>query len=509
VYFLKYRPQKISELDLKLIRDQLGKILKKDGLPQALLFAGPKGTGKTSAARIVAKVINCEKPRGVEPCNNCSSCLEINNGSSLDVIEVDAASNRGIDDIRQLKERVSLASVGGKHKVYIIDEVHMLTKEAFNALLKTLEEPPKHVVFILCTTDPEKIIPTVLSRLFRIDFYQGTKEEVERSLKKVIKGEKLIVDKKTIFAIADTAEGSFRDAQKILESLVVVLGKKLIWEKTKDRLGYWQDQRIESVVRFLIKKDLKKLLKISQDLVKSGRDFSDYINKILSLLSQLILIKADAEQGSKEEKELIENLQFSDLITLSKLFSKAIIAQKTAVLPQLPFQLAVVEFTKRSIVKKKDPGSSNQLKSEEKQEEQKSFEQEIKKENTEKELPKVKKEVVTANIAVSDIDLATIEKHWQELLRTIKPMNHSVAAFLRAARPKEVNKDTLVLEVFYSFHKDRLEEDRNRRIVENGLDKICGGKLKMKCVLGKQPAVKKLSKKPSSGLYNAAKEIFG
>jgi len=173
MYFLKYRPQTIAELDLESVRHQLEQILKQEKIPQAFLFAGPRGAGKTSAARILAKAINCRQPKGVEPCNQCSLCREITAGSSLDVLEIDAASNRGIDDIRQLRERVGLAPAQAKYKVYIIDEVHMLTKEAFNALLKTLEEPPAHVVFVLCTTDPEKIIPTILSRLLRVDFRRG------------------------------------------------------------------------------------------------------------------------------------------------------------------------------------------------------------------------------------------------------------------------------------------------------------------------------------------------
>jgi len=442
----------------------------------------------------------------------------------LDVIEIDAASNRGIDDIRQLKERVSLATVSEKRKVYIIDEVHMLTKEAFNALLKTLEEPPKHVVFILCTTDPGKIIPTVLSRLFRVDFHQGTKEEVKRSLQKVIKGEKLTVDEKTVSAIIEATDGGFRDAQKFLESLVVSFGKKLAWEKTKKSLSYRKNQKPEAIIKMLVNGDLTTVLKTSQDLAKAGTDFADYINKTLNFLSQLILIKSQAEKGEKNQQLLAEVLSFYDLLSLSRLFSRAAIEQKTAVVAQMPFQLAAVEFVKKNLSGEiKSSGGNNNNSSEQKPLEKikkitkKSIVKAKPKNQAEKVVnfepkksKKPKKEQSNGSGSVVKIDLTSIENSWPSLLREVKPMNHSVAAFLRAARPKMIDNGTLVLEVFYSFHKDKLEEDQNRRIVEDGLCKVCGQDLKMRCVLGKEkPAVQENSKKDDGQLYDAAKEIFG
>lgn len=221
VFYLKYRPQTISELDLAQVREKLFSLLKSKSLPHAFLFTGPKGLGKTSTARILAKAINCERVQelriknqelrknkneshnskfiiqnsDVEPCNECQACVSITNGSNIDVLEIDAASNRGIDEIRALRERVKFAPANLKKKVYIIDEVHMLTTEAFNALLKTLEEPPDHVVFILCTTEIWKVLPTIVSRSFHISFEKPTKEELTRSLERVAKGENLTIEK--------------------------------------------------------------------------------------------------------------------------------------------------------------------------------------------------------------------------------------------------------------------------------------------------------------------------
>src|SRR3990167_6528347 len=212
-YYLKYRPQKISDLDIKEVSSALGEILAAKDVPHAFLFVGPKGTGKTSAARIVAKAVNCtakrgNPPAGGEPCNKCEACLSLSRGNALDLIEIDAASNRGIDDIRDLREKIRLAPANLSKKVYIIDEAHMLTKEAFNALLKTLEEPPEHAMFVLCTTEPQKLPETIISRCLHIAFKPPTDEEMKRSLRRVAKGEGLQIDDEGFAQISKLSSGS-------------------------------------------------------------------------------------------------------------------------------------------------------------------------------------------------------------------------------------------------------------------------------------------------------------
>ncbi|MEA3355077.1 MAG: DNA polymerase III subunit gamma/tau, partial [Patescibacteria group bacterium] len=269
-YYLKYRPQTIFELDLERARNSLGEILRAKDIPHAFLFVGPKGTGKTSSARIVAKAVNCLKPKNGEPCNKCSNCKLIIEGKSLDIIEIDAASNRGIDDIRDLREKIKLVPSVLKVKVYIIDEVHMLTTEAFNALLKTLEEPPKHAKFILCTTEPHKIPGTIVSRCVKVEFNKAKVEEIVRSLKRVVKGEKLKISDKDLSLIAKRAGGSFRDGVKILEQLSFS-GLKISSKKVNELLsGGSGENLIDDFLIMVYKKETKKALNWLAKVIDGG-----------------------------------------------------------------------------------------------------------------------------------------------------------------------------------------------------------------------------------------------
>src|SRR3990167_6431951 len=258
VFYRKYRPQTIEELDSKAVRDALTAVLSGKNISHAFLFTGPKGLGKTSTARIVAKAVNCERlvnqrlassskekklnadgytlDASVEPCNKCYQCTSITNGTNVDVLEIDGASNRGIDEIRDLREKVRLSPAGAFKKVYIIDEVHMLTTEAFNALLKTLEEPPEHVIFILCTTEPHKVPQTIASRCFHMAFKKATANELVRAFLRIAKKEKISVDKEALFKISEFSDGSFRDGVKILEEIYSEVGNKKITKETVEKM---------------------------------------------------------------------------------------------------------------------------------------------------------------------------------------------------------------------------------------------------------------------------------
>ncbi len=365
--YRKYRPQKLSELDSVLVRERLIKIFSSSFVPHALLFAGPKGTGKTSAARIVAKVLNCEKRtvRGkdtsdgdrlkrsgshgssevedIEPCNSCETCKAITEGRHLDIIEIDAASNRGIEEIRDLREKIKFAPVTAKYKVYIIDEVHMLTTEAFNALLKTLEEPPAHAVFILATTEAEKLPETIVSRCIRFNFQKASEEEILTCLERVAKGEKIKAADEVLEQIAKNSDGSFRDATKILEQ--AILENALSIEKLNILLGR-QNLSVVNFFKLLAERDTAKILSEIVKMGQSGTNFRFLTEELLYLFHAILLSQHGVEKD-KISADLVNLLAKDEISQLIKLFSRVYIELKNTNLPQLPLEVAVVEWCEK------------------------------------------------------------------------------------------------------------------------------------------------------------------
>lgn len=472
-YYLKYRPQKVSELDLTEVRENLQKILKSSKIPHALLFSGPKGTGKTSAARIMAKTINClKKTKEDEPCGKCDICQEITAGSSLDLIEIDAASNRGIDDIRSLREKIKLSPARCRYKVYIIDEVHMLTTEAFNALLKTLEEPPAHAVFILCTTEPQKLPETIISRCLELKFRRSKPEELVHSLEKIVKGEKLILEKGALALIAQRADGSFRDGQKILDQLAAGGGKISLLE-TQKLLGQIEELKPEKLLHLLADKDLKGCLLEIDRIVNFGADLEIYLQSLLEKLRLMLLKIIGVEISNGQETDLIENLDKTAMIQLINVFTKAASEMKFTPIPQLPLELVAVEWC-----------------------------QDETKIKTPKEAIKIE---VNKQESVHNGVEAIVAK-WGDLLEGVRPLNHSVEALLRAARPLSVDKDFLTLEVFYKFHKERLDSEKCRVIVEEVASQLLGNPVRLKCVLGEKNSQKQ--QEESHDIIEVASEIF-
>lgn len=475
--YLKYRSQTIEDLDLESVRSRLRQLSQSiDKLPHAFLFSGPRGTGKTSAARILAKLVNCEKPvktkDGYEPCNKCETCKAISAGRSMDVIEMDTASNRGIEDIRGLRESINLSPAHAKKKIYIMDEAHMLTLEAANAFLKTLEEPPAHAIFVLATTDPAKLPATVRSRLAAVDFQKANEKEVSRALSRIIKGESLEVEDGVMELIASRADGSFRDAVKMLESLSLSEGK-ITLEKAK-KLLLTNTLNVEDLLAHVSNKNINEALRIVRAYSEAGGSTRFLIDNLQSLLRQKLLA------GPTPETISLIKLLFEARANLARSYSE-----------ELPLELALIEWA--SPAKAVEPASGEGLPPEP---------------------PDVKldKKKALKLDKVAQLDSAV----WSKIVSETGSKNITLEALLRSARPVGLDGNTLNIAVYYKFHKERLEAEQYRRMVEEVIGDVLGlTPARLVCVLEDQPKsdtpeIKNSLTEPKElDIIKAAEEIFG
>lgn len=293
--YRKWRPQGFDSLvGQEAVRTALTNALETGRIAHAYLFAGPRGTGKTSTAKILAKAVNCEHGPTPNPCNKCQNCVRINDGTSMDVFEIDAASNRGIDEIRDLREKVAFAPVNGRYKVYIIDEVHMLTTEAFNALLKTLEEPPPHVIFILATTEPHKIPATIHSRCQRFDFKRVTDSDIVKRLREVADGSGIAADEDALQLIAVQADGGMRDALSLLDQCGV-MAERVSAETVRSVLGIVGREALRELVKAVGEGNVPKALELLEALLAGGKDVKQIITELAEYLRAVLLYKASPD----------------------------------------------------------------------------------------------------------------------------------------------------------------------------------------------------------------------
>ncbi len=359
--YRKYRPKKLEELLGQETNVQILKNAAKTGrIGQAYIFYGPRGTGKTSTARLLAKLLNCEKRRSDpvfaelgEPCNVCAACREIDAQNSFDVIEIDAASNRGIDEIRNLKESIRTSPASGGSKIYIIDEAHMLTPQAWNALLKTLEEPPKHAVIVLATTEYEKLPPTITSRAQRFIFKRHSKETIMKKLAMEAKTEKIKIEERALELIAAIAEGSFRDGESLLDQ-IASLGGAIALADVERITGRTGLAKISTFAAMLLRKDLPAALGELSTLTDEGanpvqftKDLIHYLRKVLALKLNPSLEQIFERDLTKDEvaavKKLGESADVTFLVTLEKSFIRAYSEMRYSPFATTPLEIALVE----------------------------------------------------------------------------------------------------------------------------------------------------------------------
>lgn len=362
VLYRKYRPQTFSEIvGQEHVVKTLANAISGKMISHAYLFSGSRGSGKTTIARIFAKSVNCEnrKEGEFEPCNKCPSCLEIMEGRSLDLMEIDAASHRGIDDVRELRDGIKFVPTKSKYKVFILDEAHQLSKDAFNALLKTLEEPPGHAIFILATTELHKMIPTIISRCQHFDFRKLTLPEITRHLEDIVKREKAKIEPAALELIAINSGGSIRDALSLLDQVLTFTsqGKEIKAGEIKELLGLVETASLGQFCDLLFQKKAKETVEFLNETANRGEDLDAFAKSLINYLRQGLLLKimgGDRDANpivtglTKNETEKLQNqvanLNEEALRKTIELFIDAENKMRYSSIPQLPLELAIVEY---------------------------------------------------------------------------------------------------------------------------------------------------------------------
>lgn len=463
--YLQYRPKTIDELDLTGVRKQLNEIVESGQMSHAYLLTGPRGAGKTSTARIMARIINCEKNRKKlgEPCNECRECKSILEGRAVDVIEIDAASNRGIDDVRDLREKIRLAPAELSKKVYIIDEVHMMTTDAFNALLKTLEEPPAHSIFILATTEAHKVPETIASRCVRIAFTKATVEEMKRSLSRVVEGEKAQVADGALTLLASSVDGSFRDGVKILEQAIA--GKKAVGVKEIEELLYGASGwKVSELAQALSEKEMNKALKLLSLATQKGVDLSYLLVQLMKELREKV------SQGKFELIELIYSLD-----SVARKLS-------TSPVPEILLEITIIKWCEKA-----ENQNTRIIKKSAELESQKNDEQNVGKNGKEN----------TVNGDGKNI--------WSQMLTQLNGDSVSMGALLAKARPGLMQGDIFTIEVDYEFHREQIMQSKFRDKIEQLVSSVTGIPMRVVCVVGQNH---KLKIEPENDIVHEAEAIF-
>jgi len=519
VLALKYRPQTFDEVvGQEHVSETLKNGIASGKVAHAYLFSGPRGIGKTTTARILAKALNCKEGPTPQPCNKCISCVEISRGSSLDVLEIDGASNRGIDEIRALRENVKFAPVSSRYKIYIIDEAHQITHDAFNALLKTLEEPPRHIIFMLATTQPEKIPPTILSRCQRFAFKLIPQKKIFERLDYIVGEEKLKIEKEALNIIAYRGEGSLRDAQSLLDQVIAYAGGKEIGlQETNFILGVLPFERLVEFSDLIVQHKAKEILSLIDEIAESGYDLHQFIKDLRQHFRNMLLLKVagrDTRILGLPEKQLEILLEKGDqfteenMVRIIDLLSKTYESMKWSEQPRLVIEVDMFRLSQPYVpigeVIERIGRLEKSLRLEEKEGEPPGEREVQEAEKTPSGISEEKKLPVGETSEIQEI-----RGHWEEVLESVKKLDIPLHACLLEGLPVRMENGLLYIAFSknHNFHKDRLEKKSN--IVEEAVKEVLGKEVKIKCITGEINTVSHPGDKVEEGIESAPEEFPG